>query len=358
MLLRLLLLFVPVAILAHILNFNPALVFVLSFVAIIPLASLLGEATEVLAHYTGPKIGGLLNATLGTLTEIIILYALLRSGQIEVLKASIIGAILMSLLLAIGLALLFGGMKNGIQKFDAKSVGLAAATMMLAVVGLMIPTFFGLSRQFQTRTMSANDFQDVPTDELSVLVAMILFVLYLCVLFYQLRAPESAEIEPAITPETPTWSMRRASALLVGAALTIAVIGEILSGAVEPFGEALGLSPLFMGIVILPLAGGFSELLVSVRMARANQMNLGLAIPLNGAMQGALFVAPLLVFLSLFGTPLTLYFGVSEIVAVALAVFITAYIAIDGVTSWLEGAQLLALWGMLALWFYFIEPVF
>jgi Ca2+:H+ antiporter len=143
----------------------------------------------------------------------------------------------------------------------------------------------------------------------------------------------------------------------MAATLAIAVLGEIISQFVEPFGRSLGVTYLFVGVVILPVAGAISEMLVCVRMARNNQVNLAISIPMNGAMQVSLFVAPLLVFLSALGpTPLTLSFGVSEVIAVAITVALAAYIAIDGVTSWLEGAQLLALWGMLALWFYFFQP--
>jgi Ca2+:H+ antiporter len=358
MIFRILLVFVPLAVLAQVLQLNPVIVFVLAFIAIIPLASLLGEATEVLAHFAGPKIGGMLNATLGTLTEIIVLFALLRSGQIEVLKASIVGGILMGLLVAIGLALLLGGLKHGVQQFDRVSVGAASATMMLAVVGLMVPTFFDIGTQIEAVLGITRENVIRVTDTLSLLVAVILFVLYLLVVVYQLRTPleDLPELEPV--DEAPKWSLRTAVLLLVGLTIAIAVVGEILSGALEPFGESLGLSPLFMGVALLPVATGGSEILVSARMARRNKVNLGISIPLNGAMQGALFVAPVLVFLSLFGgTPLTLYFGISQIIALSMAVAISAYIAIDGRTSWLEGAQLLALWIILALWFYYIIPL-
>lgn len=138
---RILLLLVPAAILASALRLSPSLVFVAAFLSLIPLASLLGEATEELAIRTGPKIGGLLNATLGTLTELIIMFALLRSGQIQLLKASIVGSILISLLFTVGVAVLFGGIRNGMQRFDRQSVGLATTTMILAVVGMLVPTF-------------------------------------------------------------------------------------------------------------------------------------------------------------------------------------------------------------------------
>lgn len=358
MIFRILLVFVPITILARILDLNPVIVFVTAFIAIIPLASLLGEATEVLAHFTGPKVGGLLNATLGTLTEIIVLFALLRSGQIDVLKASIVGGILLGLLVAVGLALLAGGLRHGIQEFDRVSVGAASATMMLAVVGLMVPTFFSIGSRIEVFLQIVPSYLQRQTDTLSLLVAIILFVLYMLVVYYQLRAPSEELGEQEFESELPKWSLRTGIVLLIVTTIAIAMVGEILSGSLEPFGESLGLSPLFMGIALLPLATGGSEIIVSIRMALRNKMNLAISIPLNGAMQGALFVAPVLVFLSLLlGTPMTLYFEISEIIALSLAVFISAYIAIDGRTSWLEGAQSLALWLILALWFYYITPL-
>ena len=358
---RSLLLLAPVAILAAALQLNPTLVFVIAFVALIPLAHLVAESTEILAARTGPRIGGLLNATFGTLTEFIVMFALLRAGHTDLLKASIVGSILISLLLTLGAAILFGGIRNGMQRFDQQSVGLATTTMILAVVGLMVPTFFSTITQQQQNRIYDPGFQSQSVNKISQAVAIILFLLYILTVVYQLRAREGEELtqkRPAIRgPKRPGWSLRRAIWALLGAALIIAVLGEIISQLVEPFGRSLGVTYLFVGVVILPVAGAVSEVLVSVRLARNNQVNLAISIPMNGAMQVSLFVAPLLVFLSaLAPNPLTLSFGVSEVIAVAITVALAAYMAIDGVTSWLEGAQLLALWGMLALWFYFFQP--
>ncbi len=358
---RLLLLLVPIAIAAQFLGAPPPFVFVLAFLALIPLAGILGEATEELAVYTGPKIGGLLNATLGTLTEFIVMFALLRSGQIEILKASIVGSVLLSLLVIIGVALFLGGLKNGTQRFDEKSVSTSSATMMLAVAGLFIPTLYVLSTQFQLKLPLFTPYQDAAIDKLSVAVAAILFCMYLATVIFQLRAPEGEGIEKNIAPADEPKSragLWRSLAILGGVTVVLAIMGELVSGAVEPFGEALGLNALFMGVIILPFAGGVSELIVCARFARANRMNLAISIPMNGAMQVPLFVAPLLVFISLFGAePLTLYFGMVEVLAVGIAVALSAYIAIDGITNWLEGAQFLAMWCILALWFYFHQPI-
>jgi Ca2+:H+ antiporter len=355
------LLLVPIAMLATALQVHPPLVFVIAFVALIPLAHLLAESTEILAIRTGPRIGGLLNATFGTLTEFIVMYALLRAGHIDLLKASIVGSILISLLFTLGAAVLFGGIRHGLQRFDQQSVGMATTTMILAVVGLMVPTFFSAITQRQANRVYDPGFQSQSVDKISQAVAVILFLLYILTVVYQLRAREGEELtqKPSAIrdPEQPGWSLRGAIGILTAATLAIAVLGEIISQFVGPFGSSLGVTYLFVGVVILPVAGAISELLVCIRMARRNRVNLAMSIPMNGALQVSLFVAPLLVFLSALGpTPLTLSFGVSEVLALAITVALAAYMAIDGVTNWLEGAQMLALWGMLALWFYFYQP--
>ena len=360
---RLPLLLVPVAVMAAFLRLPPVVVFTLAFVALLPLAKIMSHATEALATHFGPKVGGLLNATLGTLTELIIMFALLRSGQTELLKASIVGSILISLLLTVGAAILFGGLRHGMQRFDKESVGVASATMILAVVGLFVPTFLSMVIQKQEGHRFLADFQSGPVDKLSLAVAGVLFLLYLATVIYQLRSPageESLTQKPsaAHSPRRGEWSKGQALAALVAGTLVVAVVSEILSNTVEPFGTSLGLSYLFVGIVILPVVGAVSEIVSCVRLARGNMVDLAISIPLNGAMQVSLFVVPLLVFLSAFsGEPLTLSFGVAEVIAVAITVALAAYIAIDGLTSWLEGAQLLALWGILALLFYFYVPL-
>lgn len=360
---RLPLLLTPAVPVAAALHLPPVAVFALSFAALIPLANVMSHATEALALHYGPKIGGLLNATLGTLTELIIMFALLRSGQTELLKASIVGSILISLLLTVGAAILFGGLRHGIQRFDKESVGMAATTMILAMVGLFVPTFLSFAIQSEQNHDFLENFQSSALDNLSLAVAAVLFLLYVATVVYQLRSPAGEEHlaqKPATarSPGRAEWSKGRAISILLAATLGIAVVAEILSDAVAPFGNSLGLSYLFVGIVILPVVGAISEIVSCVRMARNNMVDLSISIPLNGAMQISLFVAPLLVFLSAFGsTPLTLSFALAEVVAVMITVALAAYIAIDGLTNWLEGAQLLALWGILALLFFFYKPV-
>ena len=238
------LLLAPLAMLAAALHVNPPLVFVLAFVALIPLAHLVAESTEILAARTGPRIGGLLNATFGTLTEFIVMFALLRAGHTDLLKASIVGSILISLLLTLGAAILFGGIRNGMQRFDQQSVGMASTTMILAVVGLMVPTFFSAITQRQENRIYAPGFQNESVDKISQAVAVILFLLYILTVVYQLRAREGEELtqKPSMIrdPEQSGWSLRGAIGALMAATLAIAVLGEIISQFVEPFWHVIG----------------------------------------------------------------------------------------------------------------------
>ena len=211
MLSRIALLLAPLAILVSAFRLGPQAEFLTAFLALIPLAGLLGEATEELAIHTGPKIGGLLSATLGTMTEIIIMFALLRSGQILLLKASIVGSILISLLFTVGFAILLGGIRNGRQQFDRQSVGLAATTMILAVVGLLVPTLFSFLVELQQHSPITADFSNKSIDQISVVVAVILFFLYLLTVVYQLSAPEGESLARERCVSSPgkvRWSIR------------------------------------------------------------------------------------------------------------------------------------------------------
>lgn len=361
---RYLLVFIPAAVLAWALSFGPELVFILSMIGMVPLATILAESTEVLAYRTGPKIGSLLNATFGNAVDLILLFALLRSGQMEVVKASIIGSVLTTLLLVVGLSQLMGGLKNGIQHFDKERGGMAAAMMTLAVAGLALPTLLGISHQAQKGIRFSSTFQDVGLEMVSLGIAAILLVLYGLQIVFQFRQPQNAkkdeELE-VIEAEDPskalTWSLHRAVGLLLVSTIGIVIMSEIISGTVEPFGESLGLSPIFIGVIIMPMAGAISEIIVGVRTAQRNKLDLSLSIASNSVMQISLFVAPLLAFLSLLSAQdMTLYFEFSEIIGLGIAVLAAIVIASDNVSNWMEGAQLISLYFILAIWFLFLVP--
>lgn len=350
-----LLIFVPIAILVELLHGDPTVLFITSALGIVPLAGLLGEATDALSVKAGDKIGGLLNATLGNAAELIITIVALQAGLLEVVKASITGSILGNLLLVLGLSLLAGGLKNGTQFFDKRGVSVMMTTMTIAIIGLVIPTMF--SSAIETVNHDAVEY-------LSIGVAVALMTSYILSLFFTLRGtPKSDTIAQA--EETPMphhhgmlSDMRIALVVLGVAVALIAVLSEILVGAVEPLVEAQGLSELFVGIIIVPIIGNAAEHLVAVEMAIKNRMELSIGIAVGSSLQIALFVAPVLVFIALlFGQQLTLVFNQFEIAALIAAVLITALIALDGESNWLEGAQLLIVYLILAIAFFFLPNV-
>lgn len=346
-----LLVFVPVAIALAYVHADVTVVFATAAIAIIPLAGILGEATEALAERVGARGGALLNATFGNAAEIIITIAAIRAGLIEVVKASITGSILGNLLLVLGLSVLVGGLKNGYQHFDRRGVSVMMTTMTIAVIGLVIPAVFSHSIE------QSNHFA---IEYLSIGVAVALLVGYLLSLFFTLRLatekphpPVGEVVEPFA--QARIRGPRLAMAVLVVAVLLVALLSEILVDAVEPLIRAQGMTELFVGVIVVPIIGNAAEHLVAVEMALKNRMELALGVALGSSMQIALFVAPLLVFISLaFGRELTLVFNQFELAALGAGVVIAILISLDGESNWLEGAQLLIVYTILALAFFFL----
>jgi len=360
--LRYLLAFVPLAVLAEVLAWNPLLIFACSCIALIPLAGLLGEATEELSIHTGPKIGGLLNATLGNAAELIITIVALSQGKLDLVKASITGSILGNLLLILGASLLLGGLRHGIQRFDRTLAGVSATMMTLAVIGLIIPTLFELAHVIQLGRLDVfnTNVGDPALNQLSLWVAGILIVVYVLSLLFTLQTPQREEhsgVENHGEEETAhkaKWSVPVSIGVLAASTVAIVFLSEFLVGAVEPVVESLGVSELFLGVIIIPIVGNVAEHIVGVQVALKNKMDLSLTISLGSSQQVALFVAPLLVFISLlFGPELTLFFSLFEVAALTLAVFSATLVSVDGESNWLEGAQLLAVYIVVALGFYY-----
>jgi Ca2+:H+ antiporter len=345
--LYILLIFIPVAVIAEFMHASEVLIFSASAVGMIPLAAVLGSATEDLAVYAGPRVGGLLNATLGNAAELIITVFAIREGLLDLVKASITGSILGNILLILGFSLFLGGLRNGIQTFNQREAGLSATMMTLSVIALGIPSIFGAT---------VGQRNAGPVEQLSVSVAVIMIVLYAGLLVFTFFAsPRDTRQAAAQEHHEPQYSRRVAAILLVVATVFIAWLSEILVGAVEPVVESLGVTEFFLGIIIVPLVGNVAEHVVGVQTAVKNRMDLSLAISLGSSMQVALFVAPLLVFVSiLLGHPMDLIFHPFELVALGFAVIIASFIALDGESNWLEGAQLLAVYTIIALAFFFL----
>ena len=346
-----LLLAAPAAVVASGLHLNPLLVFALSALGLVPLAELIGEATEALAAVTGPKIGSLLNATLGNAAELIITIVALRAGLIDLVKASITGSILGNLLLVLGASALAGGAKHGQQRFNREHAGTSAASLVLAVMALAVPSLFN-------HTLAGAALPPSTLENISLGVAALMIVIYILTLIYSLRVHSTDDPPEPVVPaaEVPAWSVR--TSLIVLGLVTLAVVwlSEILVGAVEPVTAALGLSEFFIGIILIPIIGNVAEHLVAVEVALKNNMDLSLGIALSSSQQIALFVAPVLVFVALlFGREMSLVFNQFELVALIAAVVISALVAADGKTNWLEGIQLLGLYLILGVAFFFIH---
>lgn len=339
-----LLAFVPISIVGSLLHWDDRLVFFGSALGIVPLAWVLGKATEELAARTGPRAGGLLNATLGNAAELIITVFAIREGLLDLVKASITGSILGNLLLVLGLSVLLGGLRNRTQCFDRSEAGLNATMMVLALIALLIPSIFG----------HAIEVANLPAVEwLSLGVALVMIVIYALSLVFSFVSASGGVLSRGHAKAK--WSLRRSAMVLVVAAVFVAWLSEILVSTVEPVVESLGITEFFLGVILIPIVGNAAEHLVAVQAAWKNNMNLSLAISFGSSMQIALFVAPLLVFVSLaMGHPLTLIFNQFELLALAAAAGIAGLISLDGESNWLEGAQLLAVYVIVALAFFFL----
>ena len=346
---------VVVAILAIVLDFglhaDPTFLFIIAAVAILGLAWIIGLSTERLGAITGPQVGGILNATFGNIAELIIAFFALQAGLIEVVKASITGSIIGNLLLVLGASILLGGLKNGTQQFSQRVAGSNAALLVLAAIGLFIPAVFAAST---ARPTSGSLVEE------SVLVSLLLMAGYVLSLIFQFTNPAETlgGHEPAAGHGGPAWTGRVAVIVLLAAAGLLAVLSEILVGAIEPFIEAFGLSQFFVGVILIPTIGNLAEHLVAVQLAFKNKMEFAMAVSFGSSLQVALFVGPVLVLLGVvIGQPMDLVFEPLEVAAVGVAVGISALVAFDGESNWLEGALLTLVYIILAVSFFeFVGP--
>ncbi len=391
-----LLVFLPAAIVAKAFGISEIAIFASSALSILPLAKILGEATECLAERTGPRAGGLLNATFGNAAELIITLVAISAGKSELVKASITGSILGNLLLVLGFAMLVGGIKNGRQYFDRRQVDTDATMTVLALIAMSVPSLFSLY---------------IPkasiVEELSLTTAALMVLLYALLVVYTLRSCNAErgrgdaddngdhsgedggekyngenynaenyngeeyngedEGEKNSGEDTGKDKCARAAhpasrcsskKALVAMSLSmagIALMSEFLVGSVEAVTATLGMTEFFLGIIVVPIIGNVAEHLVAVQAARQNKMDLSLSIALGSSLQVALFVTPVLVFSSLLmGSALTLQFNQLELIALTAASVISALVSLDGESNWLEGAMLLAVYGILGLAFFFL----
>ncbi len=346
--LNLLLLFVPAAIILDLLHVSPLLIFIASALAIAPLASVLGESTGALASQCGPAIGGILSSTMGNATEMIIAFFALRAGHINVVKASLSGSIIGNLLLVLGLSLVAGGLRNPVQRFSRTTSAMNSTTLMIAVAALVMPAVFNLT------LFGTLQHHDLNLQHLSLWTSGVLIALYLLNMLFVFRTHRAAFSAPQ-REEGPATSRTQAIVSLGLATILIAGMSEILVGQIAPVTRALGMTELFVGVIVVALVGNAAENSTAVIMARRNRMDVSMSIATGASTQIALFVAPVLVFLSVaIGHPMTLVFNGFEIAAIVLSVVIVDMISSDGETNWFEGAQLLAVYAIVAVAFYFV----
>jgi Ca2+:H+ antiporter len=336
---------VPVAIGMRVFGAPDLAIFLTSAAAIVPLAGLIGRATEQLALHTGPRIGGLVNATFGNVTELIIAVFLILDDRIEMVKASLTGSILGNLLLVLGLSLFVGGLKHDRQSFNARSASVHATSLALAVTGLLMPALFSLG----TRATFAQ------REVVSGVVAGVLILMYVAALVFTLVTHEHLFRTPE-EGETPAWSRRRAIVVLLATTAFVAMMSEFLVSSLEPALESLGLSELFVGLILIPVIGNAAEHSSAVMFAIRNKVDVTLEIAIGSSTQIALFVAPILVFISLaVGHPMDFVFSTFEVAAVGLSALLMTLISLDGESNWLEGAQLVGAYVIMAISFFFVE---
>jgi len=323
-------------------------IFLSACLSVLPLAGWMGRATEHLAERTGEGIGGLLNATFGNAAEMIIALMALRKGLYDVVKASLTGSIIGNILLVMGLACVAGGWKYPIQRFNVTGARMQATMLTLAVVALVVPAAFH----------SLGGKQVVYEADLSLEISVVLLITYGLSLFFSLRthkqlftgSPEAEEVSE------PGWPLKKSIGVLTVATALIAWMSEILVGSVEQAAHALGMTSVFVGVIVVAIIGNAAEHSTAILVAMKNRMDLSIGIAVGSSIQIALFVAPLLVVLSHFmgPRPMDLVFTPAEVMATGLAVVITGQISRDGESNWFEGVQLLAVYVILAILFYFL----
>jgi Ca2+:H+ antiporter len=358
-----LLLFIPIALALKWFEVNPVVIFVCSAMSLIPLAGLMGDATEALSSYMGTTYGGLLNASLGNAPEIIISFFALKQGLVEIVKASITGSIIGNLLLGLGLSMFLGGLKNGTQVFNVAIAKMNSGLLTLAAIGLIIPAVFKGSTSSVARAISPQ-------------IAGILFLLYVASLVYTVIANrpvmglEAVEAETGTMPEPDGggeehWSKQKAIGILAAVAVALAFMSEVLTDAIEPAAEMIGLTPIFAGVFLLAAVGNAAEIINAVRFARKGHMDLAIGVTVGASIQVALVVAPVLVFFGFVlhklgyipDKSMDLLFSTFEVVSISLAVFVSRNVTIDGESNWLEGLMLLSLYFMLGFGFYYLPRI-
>ena len=342
-------LFIPASVISSKVMGHSVATFCLSVLALIPLSILIGQATEQLALHFGPLVGGLMNATFGNATELVIGLFGLQAGLLPMVRASITGSIIGNLLLVLGMGALAGGMKHKEQEFGKPTGSLMSTLMLLAVIGLVVPAVFSTAGE-------GPHPGPAQTLSLSVVVAVVLLVTYCLGLLFSLKTHHSLFTDQEAAPvEIPTWSKQRATVALLATTLLVCLESELVVRSVSITARQSGLTQMFIGVIIVAIVGNASEHATAVWMAYKGRMDICVSVAVGSSAQIALFVAPVLVLGSLsMAHPLNFIFAPFELIAVILAVAIAHFVGLDGKTNWFEGAQLLAVYLILAAAFYYL----
>ena len=358
--------FIPIAVGLEIAHASPTLIFGAAALGVIPTAAVMGRATEEIAHKAGPGIGGIMNVTFGNAPELIIAFFALEKGLHEVVKASIAGSILGNILLVMGASMLVGGLlapkdeRSGVkeQRFEMQAAHAQAGMLLLAVIALVMPVVFELSTGGPLPKAGENriDFgSDV--EHLSLAVALVLILTYVAGQYFSLKTHKELFNPYAEDHEAPEeqWSMRKAITALAISGVLVGLMSEILVGSIEEASHDIGLSEFFVGVIVVAIVGNAAEHWVAVLVAAKQKMDLAVNIAMGSSAQIALFVAPVLVILSFFfgPNPMPLVFNGYEIAAMIGAVLVAQFVTIEGRSNWFEGIQLLGLYVILGIVFFY-----
>ncbi|MBK9142028.1 MAG: calcium/proton exchanger [Candidatus Melainabacteria bacterium] len=349
--LNVLLIFVPLPILGKLLGWPSLVIFLSACLGIVPLAGLMGKATETLADRAGAGLGGFLNATFGNACELLIALSALRAGLTDVVKASITGSIIGNILLVLGFAMLAGGFKYKTQYFNRTAATTSATLLALAAVCLVVPTVFHFS---------GPDVSHDHEDDLALAISIVQLLVYMASLYFSLKTHKNFYVremddEVAEGLGTEGWGLKISIAVLATATVLVAVLSECLVGEVEHVAHTFGMSQIFIGVILVAIVGNAAEHSTAVLMAMKNKMDLSINIALGSSSQIAMFVAPVIVITSFFlGKPMDLVFSEFEVMSVVVSVIILPFVATDGECNWLEGVQLLAVYVVLGLTFFLI----
>ena len=348
------LIFVPISAWLHYMQPDAhTATFLCACLAILPLAGWLGKGTENLAHHTGEAVGGLLNATFGNAAEMIIAIAAMRNGLYDVVKASLTGSIIGNVLLVAGLSMLAGGLKFKTQTFNRMAAQNQATMLLLAAISLILPAAFHYL---------AGPAGVPKENDLSMEISIILLVVYVLSLVFSLVTHKQlfgGEGGEAHGGEAQPWSKGKSVAVLAGATALIAWVSEILVGSVEHAAHSFGMTSVFVGVIVVAIIGNAAEHSTAILVAMKNRMDLAMGIAIGSSIQIALFVAPVLVLLSYFiaPSPMNLVFTPAEVIAITLSVLICAQVANDGESNWMEGVQMLAVYAIMGVVFYFLPEL-